>query len=183
MCKFKRSSWQYRYNNCNGTFIFSTKTNTIYAKSQSSKITVTEVGEATADAGSYKYVWVLNNQKPTNESEYKLPYANKGDAIKSDGTGDNWYLAAIAKDKLGNTTTAITGPFYLDNTSPTTDIPSASATTNSITVILAQTDVHSKINTTKTQYGYRLKNATTWNWVTDSSTSHTFNSNIVLNTE
>ena len=62
---------------------------------------------------------------------------------------------------------------YVDKTAPNTNVPSAEATTKSITVTMKQTDAH--VGTLGTRY-YALKTGNTWgSWQTSNSNTYTFN--------
>ena len=154
---------------------FGTNGNATYSKSQSTVVTITDEGGAGVDSNNLKYQWTQSTEEPL-ESTFTNPFSNRQAIIKSDGTGNNWYLWILAKDRAGNTTIQKSNLFYLDNTPPTTTEPVATATTNnSIIVTIKQTDSHSGINESTRQYAIKKSSESTWgSWVTDSNASHTF---------
>ena len=161
---------------------FGTNGNTTYKKSQSTTVTVTNSGTSTVNASSLKYQWTQSTTAPA-ESSFTATFTSGGTITKSDGTGNNWYLWILAKDKAGNIAIVKSNEFYLDNTAPNTTAPTATSTTNSIVVTSAQTDSHSGINASTRQYSIKKTSDSSWgSWVTDSSNTHTF-TNLTLNTE
>ena len=164
------------------TVTFGTNGSTSYKKSQSTTVTVTNAGTSTVNASSLKYQWTQSTTAPA-ESSFTATFASGGTITKSEGTGNNWYLWILAKDKAGNTTIVKSNVFYLDNTAPNTTMPTATSTTNSIVVTSAQTDAHSGIDANTRQYSIKKTSDSSWgSWVTDSSNTHTF-TNLTLNTE
>ena len=107
-------SGAFKLDNTAPTITFGTNGNSSYAKTQSSKITVTNDSYgATLNTGSYKYIWSTSNTATpttafTSGSTYK----------QSSGTG-NYYLRATACDSLNNCTTKTSAVFKLDNSGPT----------------------------------------------------------------
>ncbi len=163
----------FELDNLGPTITFGTANNKTYAKSQKSTISVSNAnrGASELDTNSYRYVWVTgtSTQAPAypEDSKYTNAYTSGGEGSKSDGTGDNWYLTAIAKDRLGNATKAITGPFYLDNTPPNNTAPTVTASaTNALSLTFTQKDVNAGINTSTKAYQYKLSTEQNWpaNW-------------------
>lgn len=154
---------------------FGTNGSTTYSKSQSTVVTITDEGGAGVDSNNLKYQWTQSAEEPA-ENTFTIPFSSGETITKSDGTGNNWYLWILAKDKAGNTTIQKSNVFYLDNTPPTTTKPLATTTTtNSIIVTSKQTDSHSGINESTRQYAIKKSSESTWgSWITDSNTSHTF---------
>ena len=154
---------------------FGTNGNATYSKSQSTVVTITDEGGAGVDSNNLKYQWTQSAEEPA-ENTFTIPFSSGETITKSDGTGNNWYLWILAKDRAGNTTIQKSNVFYLDNTPPTTTQPIATSTTNnSIIVTAKQTDNHSGINESTRQYAIKKSSESTWgSWVTDSNVSHTF---------
>ena len=154
---------------------FGTNGSTTYSKSQSTVVTITDEGGAGVDSNNLKYQWTQSAEEPA-ENTFTIPFSSGETITKSDGTGNNWYLWILAKDKAGNTTIQRSNVFYLDNTPPTTTKPLATTTTtNSIIVTSKQTDSHSGINESTRQYAIKKSSESTWgSWITDSNASHTF---------
>ncbi len=139
-----------------------------WAKTQMATIKVEEVGKAGSNASSYKYVWQQNNSAPDENSElYTTQYTSETPVTLSEKTGSDWYIAAIAKDSLGNTATKIAGPFYIDNANPDTAKPALLPTTNSLTVTFNQADNNSGINESTIKYYYKLETENEWKQWTD----------------
>ncbi len=154
---------------------FGTTESRVYSQTKNSIIKVEQDGPAGADTNSQKYVWLQNSTAPGSDSDYKTAYVNGETASISSKTGQNWYLAAMAKDSLGNTTRVITGPFWLDNNPPNTSAPGASSTTTTITVSSKQSDTESGLNNSTRQYSYRKAGTSNWNqWILSTGESYTF---------
>ncbi len=160
------------------TVTFGTNGSTSYKKSQSTIVTVNDA----SGINTLKYQWLQSATAPA-ESSFTATFTSGGTITKSDGTGNNWYLWILAKDKAGNTTIVKSNAFYLDNTAPNTTAPTATSTTNSIVVTSAQTDAHSGIDASTRQYSIKKKSDSSWGaWITDKNNTHTF-TNLTLNTE
>ena len=110
--------------------------NTTYAKSQSVKVTVTDM--SAIDTSSLKYIWSQSTTAPT-ESAFTsngIAFTNEATITKSTDSGNNWYLWVIAKDEYGNTTITKSDAVYLDNSIPTVTCPSSIVYGSSITLTL-----------------------------------------------
>jgi len=89
---------------------FSPNGNTTYAKSQSTKVTVTD------DSGvsTIKYKWSTSS---TASATAGTSTSSGATLTKSTGTG-KYYLCVYAVDSAGNSTNTCSKAFYLDNTAP-----------------------------------------------------------------
>lgn len=163
------------------TVTFSPNTNTTYAKSQSTIVTVTG---GSGEQNVLKYRWIQNNTNTPAENLFTSQFTSGQSIAKSDGTGNNWYLWVMVKDKKGNLTFAKSDKFYLDNTAPTNIAPLVTATTtNSVTVGTMQTDAHSGISADTRQYQIKKSSDSNWGtWIIDSNNRHTF-TGLELNTD
>ena len=84
-------------------------------------------------------------------------------------------VTATAKDEAGNIVTKSYTVNNIDKIEPSTTAPTATATTNSVTVNFAQTDNGSGVNSSTIQYSIKKTTESEWGeWITDSNTSHTF---------
>ncbi len=99
------------------TVSFGTNGSTTWAKSHSTTVTVSDSGSG-VNTSSLKYAWTQSTSTPA-ESSFSRTFSNGGTITGSVDSGNNWYLWVIAKDNVGNTTTARTNAFYLDNIAPT----------------------------------------------------------------
>ncbi len=150
----------YKFDNKGPKITFEPQTEVEYKQSQKTKITVTDEEETAINDNSLKYVWkqeenIESAQEPGTE-EFQKTYTNQGEATHSEGTGENWYIWAVAEDNLGNKTIDKTGPFYLDNEEPDDSAPVLQSTTNSITVTFNQKDNNKAgIDTESKQYSYK----------------------------
>ena len=79
------------------TVRFGTNGSTSYKKSQSTTVTVSDA----SGINTLKYQWLQSATAPA-ESSFTATFASGGTITKSDGTGNNWYLWILAKDKAGN---------------------------------------------------------------------------------
>ena len=102
-----------------------------YSKDHKITVAVTEPYSGLKDA---KYLWQEGSSIPIDFSRYAvgthLSVSGSGASSSVTGsgvTGTNWYLLIYAEDSLGNNTTIKEGPYYFDNTPPTT--PSLTYTT------------------------------------------------------
>lgn len=88
----------------------------IYAKSYSTKITITK-NRYDVDNNSFYYQWTTSTSKPLEESFVNK--INNGDEISTPNLqSGKYYLWVIAKDVYGNTTELCSNGFNIDNTAP-----------------------------------------------------------------
>ena len=150
------------------TVAFAPNGNTTYAKSQSTKVTVSDSNSG-VNTGSLKYQWTQSSSAPSTSS-FSSTFTNGGTIKKSDGTGDNWFLWILAQDSAGNQTITKSNVFYLDNTAPTVSL-SNTGTTSSITVTATASDTNSGVNT----YSYAIKQGSgNYGSAVTDGRSHTF---------
>ena len=137
------------------TVTFETNGNNTYAKSQSTKVTVTDTQSGIS---TLKYQWTNSTTQPA-ASTFTNTFASGDTLTKSDGTGD-YYLWILAIDNAGNQIITKSNIFKLDNTNPTctVDVTPTSWTT-SATLKITATDGHSGIST----YSFDRENYTTTN--------------------
>ena len=99
------------------TVTFGTNGNSTYAKSQSTKVTVTDSQSGVA---TLKYQWTNSTTAPA-ASTFTTSFTSGSTITKSDGTG-SYYLWILATDNAGNQTITRSNVFNLDNTAPTCSI-------------------------------------------------------------
>lgn len=95
---------------------FGTNTNTTYAKTRSSTVTVTDT-QSGVSAASLKYLWSTSVTEPL-EGAFSLSFTNGGTVTSTAGLTGSYYLWILAKDASGNTAIIKSGIFNLDNTPP-----------------------------------------------------------------
>jgi len=101
------------------TITFETNGSTTWAKSQSTKVTISNI---TLKSGTAKYLW---KQRVATADEIKTSGTsfNNGNTItNSTGSGNDWRLNVYCEDTSGNQYTAVSNVFYLDNTAPTIEL-------------------------------------------------------------
>ncbi len=137
------------------TVTFETNGNNTYAKSQSTKVTVTDTQSGIS---TLKYQWTNSTNQPA-VSTFTNTFASGDTLTKSDGTGD-YYLWILAIDNAGNQIITKSNAFKLDNTNPTCIMDvTPTSWTSSATLKITATDGHSGIST----YSFDGENYTTTN--------------------
>ena len=137
------------------TVTFETNGNNTYAKSQSTKVTVTD---NLSGISTLKYQWTNSTNQPA-ASTFTNTFASGDTITKSDGTGD-YYLWILAIDNAGNQIITKSNIFKLDNTNPTCIMDvTPTSWTSSATLKITATDGHSGIST----YSFDGENYTTTN--------------------
>lgn len=101
------------------TVIFSLNGNQIYAKTYSSKVTVSDNNKL--EANSLKYQWTTSNIAPT-EASFTMSFINEEQISTPANVTGMYYLWISAKDKSGNSTIIKSAVFNLDNTLPVISI-------------------------------------------------------------
>ena len=96
---------------------FSPNGNSTYAKSHSSKVTVTDK-HSSVNTSSLKYLWTTSTSTPS-EGSFSSTFANNGTISTPSGVTGSYYLWILAKDSVGNTKIQRSNVFRLDNTPPT----------------------------------------------------------------
>lgn len=123
-----------------------------------------------------------NNQTYVDKYQYKINDGQWIDTTKDqdhaiEGEGIIQVSIRIVGTVSGDYSNIVTATAHIDKTPPTTTLPTATSTTNSITVTSAQTDALSGINSSQTRYA--IKTGDTWGeW----QTSNVFNG-LIHNTE
>ena len=164
----KRTTNSFNFDNTIPTVKFEPEQNSTPAKTQSTKVTVTDTN---LNEGSLRYVWTTTNVQP-QVAQITNTFTN-GSSISLEAVTGNRYLWILALDKANNQVIEGSGPFLLDNTPPDFTL-SNSGTTNSITVnVEGATDDYSGIDS----YSYTIRqvSGSFTQTVTDGA-SHTFNS-------
>ena len=95
------------------TVTFETNGNSIYQKTQSTKVTVTD---NLSGISTLKYQWTNSTNQPA-ASTFTNTFASGDTLTKSDGTGD-YYLWILAIDNAGNQIITKSNIFKLDNNAP-----------------------------------------------------------------
>lgn len=138
---------------------FNPNGNKLYKRSQSSTITVTHSEEI--DNSSLHYIWSQSTETPS-ESEITQKYI-QGETVTKNTDSGVWYIWAMAKDILGNTSITRSEGFYLDNEVPppptiTSNAPNGVYTGEDATVKISGSSSPSGIQ----KYKYSLDNQVTW---------------------
>ena len=124
------------------TVTFETNGNSIYQKTQSTKVTVTD---NLSGVSTLKYQWTNSTNQPA-VSTFTNTFASGDTLTKSDGTGD-YYLWILAIDNAGNQIITKSNIFKLDNINPTCTIDvTPTSWNNSATLKITGTDGHSGIS-------------------------------------
>ena len=153
---------------------FDTNGSTTWKKSQSTTVNVTD--ETALDTSSLKYLWNQSTTKPS-KSSFKTSFTNGNKITKSSGTGNNWYLWILAKDKAGNTAIVRSRAFYIDNTPPTI---TANNNSNSnwvkygtgVVISGKISDANSGINKSTLYYSYNGSTQKGNDWDTNNGSSY-----------
>ena len=111
-CKTSKSN-VYKMDNTGPNITFGTNGNNTYAKSQSSKVTVSDNHIGTLQ--NLKYVWSKSSK---GSAASGTAFTNKEVLTKDNHSGD-YYLCIYAEDGLGNSTNTCSNVFKLDNEGPT----------------------------------------------------------------
>lgn len=98
------------------TITFSLGGNATYAKSHSTKVTVSD-SISGINSNSLKYVWTQSTTQPS-EADFKNSFGNGGTVYTPSKTTGSYYLWVIAKDNAGNTKIQRSNIFNIDNTPP-----------------------------------------------------------------
>lgn len=136
------------------TITFETNGNSSYAKSVSTKVTITD-DITGGDTTTYKYIWGSSTATPTSSLTSGNTYT------KDTGTG-TFYLRVYACDKAGNCTTATSKSFKVDNTNPsiTFGTNGKSSYAKSVSSTISVSDDHAGGNTTTYKYVWGTSSAT-----------------------
>lgn len=131
------------------TVTFETNGNSTYAKSYSTKVTVTDVHSG-VETSSLKYLWNTSTSTPS-EATFTSTFTNGGTISSPSGVTGTYYLWILAKDKTGNTTITRTNVFNLDNTKPVITLNGNSTISINIGTTYTDagataTDAHSGLN-------------------------------------
>jgi len=147
-CADKVSATTFNVSNSGPTITFSQNGNSTYAKSQSTKITVT-AGAAPVVTTTFKYAWGTNASGTTPSISF-----TSGATVTQNTETGNYYVTATACDVAGNCTTVTSNAFKLDNEAPTitfgTNGNSTYAKSQSSTINV--TDNHSLGNSSTYKY-------------------------------
>ena len=130
------------------TVTFGTNGNSTYAKSQSTKVTVTDSQSGVA---TLKYQWTTSTTAPT-ASTFTTSFTSGTTFTNGVGTG-SYYLWILAFDNAGNQIITRSNVFNLENTINAPALSSSSGTTNSITAVYSAGSAVSGIKSTTCYYG------------------------------
>ena len=132
----EEASTQIKIDKTAPTVTFGTNGNSTYAKSQSTKVTVTDNLSGT---NTLKYQWTTSTTAPAANT-FTTSFTNGSTITKSEGTG-LYYLWILATDNAGNQTITRSNVFNLDNTAPTCSISgNPTSWTTSATLTATGTD-------------------------------------------
>ena len=155
----------FNFDNTLPKITFTPEQNTKPAKSQSTKVSVSDTN---LDESSLKYLWTQNDTK-LDASQITNPLKNNSDVTLNGETG-NRYLWVLASDTAGNTLIKGAGPFLLDNTPPSIELD-YDGTTNSITVNVTAQDDYSGV----ASYSYTIQQVGgSYTQTVSGGASHTF---------
>ena len=107
------------------TITFGTNGNSTYAKSRTTKVTVSD--NVIVNTSSLKYLWNTSTTKPS-EASITNAFTNGATINSPAGATGDYYLWILAKDTSGNTTIQRTSVFKLDNTIPVITVNPATVT-------------------------------------------------------
>lgn len=138
---------------------FNPNGNTLYKKAHSSTITVTHTGEL--DESSFRYMWSQSTETP-DEGEFTETF-RQSETVEKDTDSGVWYIWALAKDKLGNTSITRSEGFYLDNEIP----PAPTINSNAENGVYIGEDATVTITGSSSpsgirKYKYSLNNQVSW---------------------
>lgn len=155
----------FNFDNTLPKITFTPEQNTKPAKSQSTKVSVSDTN---LDESSLKYLWTQNDTKP-DASQITNPLKNNSDVTLNGETG-NRYLWVLALDTANNQVIEGAGPFLLDNTPPSIELD-YDGTTNSITVNVTAQDDYSGV----ASYSYTIQQVGgSYTQTVSGGASHTF---------
>ena len=100
--------------------VFEPDENKIYAKSQALKVTVSDLASGVA-SDKLKYQWTQSSEAPAANT-FTTSFTNEDTIVKSNDSGNNWYLWVYIEDTVGNSAILSSKEFYLDNTPPSCNI-------------------------------------------------------------
>ncbi|NLL64019.1 MAG: DUF5011 domain-containing protein, partial [Ruminococcaceae bacterium] len=136
------------------TVTFGTNGNSTYAKSRSTKVTVSD--NVSVNTNSLKYLWNTSTTPPS-EASITTTFTNGGTINTPAGVTGDYYLWILAKDTTGNTTIGRTNVFKLDNTIPVITVNPTSITITEGTTYtdagVTASDAHSGLNGSVTSSG------------------------------
>ena len=156
------------------TVKFGTNGSTTWKKSQSTTVTVTD--NIALNTSSLKYLWNQSTTKPS-ESSFTASFTSGNTITKNTGTGNNWYLWILAKDKAGNTTIVRSNAFYIDNTAPTITANNNSSSNwvkygTGVVISGKVSDANSGINKSTLYYSYDGSTQKGNDWDTNNGSSY-----------
>ena len=156
------------------TVKFGTNGSTTWKKSQSTTVTVTD--NIALNTSSLKYLWNQSTTKPS-ESSFTSSFTSGNTITKNTGTGNNWYLWILAKDKAGNTTIVRSNAFYIDNTAPTITANNNSSNNwvkygTGVVISGKVSDANSGINKSTLYYSYNGSTQKGNDWDTNNGSSY-----------
>ncbi len=95
---------------------FSSKGNSTYKQSHSTKVTVTDT-HSNVNTSSLKYLWSTSTSTPS-EGSFSSSFVNGNTIVTPSGASGRYYLWILAKDSVGNTSIERSNAFNLDNIPP-----------------------------------------------------------------
>jgi len=137
--------------------------NTKYGKSQTTKVSLTDVSQI--NINSLRYKWVQGNVNLDKDTFMKSStvFSNGDNLTISNKSGNDWYLWVYAKDEKGNETLVKSKSFYLDNEIPkapkiTSTIPSGQYTRENVNLSIIEGSTVSGIS----KYQFSQDNGKNW---------------------
>jgi S-ribosylhomocysteine lyase LuxS involved in autoinducer biosynthesis len=109
------------------TVAFGTNGSTIWAKSRSTTVTVSDAHTG-VNASSLKCQWTTSTTAPT-EVSFTTTFTNGGTITSPAGVTGGYYLWILAKDNVGNILITKTNIFNIDNTKPVITMNGSSTVT------------------------------------------------------
>src|SRR5690606_21623158 len=136
------------------TIAFGTNGNSTYAKSRSTKVTVSD--NLSVNTSSLKYLWSTSSSGIT-ESNITTTFTNGGTINTPSGVTGDYYLWILGKDTSGNTLIQRSNVFKLDNTIPVITVNPVSVTitegSSYTDTGVSASDAHSGLNGSVTSSG------------------------------
>ncbi len=152
---------------------FGTNGSSAYAKSRSTKVTISD--DTGVNTSSLKYLWNTSTSIPS-EGSFTNTFTNGGTITSPSGVTGGYYLWILAKDVLGNTAITRSNVFNLDNINPVISgitINATNITYSSFTITRSgnATDAHSGLATNPYLYQRSTDNSTWTTVCTNNTTS------------
>jgi prepilin-type N-terminal cleavage/methylation domain-containing protein len=138
----------FNLDNTNPTVTFGTNGNSVYAKTRSTTVTVSD--NVALNVASLKYLWNTSTTTPT-EASFTTSFTSGGTISTPAGVSGSYYLWILAVDNVSNVAITRTNAFNLDNAKPVIILNGNNPTTINVGSTYTDagataTDGHSGIN-------------------------------------